>query len=123
MLEEGIAFNVRERETKTPVPQRGANVRDTDAGKPPRPRQAGRTEQSALPAAAHNHMEPDRTWSPTISANRGQVHQPASILNQEVLAGLILKFQAILSNADAHLRLQLRCNPERHEGGAYTSFP
>jgi hypothetical protein len=68
-------------------------------------------------------MEPARTWSPTLTANRVPVHQPASILYQEVLAGLILEFQAILSIAIAHLRLQLRCNPERREYDAYTSFP
>lgn len=50
------------------------------------------------------------------------INQQASC-NRKCLPDFILEFQAIFTNIVRAFRLQLRCNPDWREDGAYTSFP
>jgi hypothetical protein len=115
VLEGGNCLSVWQSAINTLMPQRGADAIDSDAGCALRPRGANRSGRDgpnrAQRQAASSLMEPNKTWSPAESANRNQSHQPASIRYTEVLAGLILKIQAILSNTEARNPIATEAQP------------
>lgn len=125
-LERGNCLSVRKRDTKALKPQRGADGIDTNAECAHRPRCANRTGRDrpgrAQRQAAKSLMEPNKTWSPAKSANKSQPHQPASILREECLPDISLKFKQSFPTPMRLIRLQQRCNLDSRKGGAYTSF-